>query len=62
MKGARKQMTLLLPVEDESALETMLAGYPFATRHRLAQIIFRVGLRACIEQPQLVLDGAKANE
>lgn len=57
---AIKTQSIILTQDDVDNYNTVAAKYPLASRHRIAQAIFRYGLKACVRRPELVLaeDGA----
>jgi hypothetical protein len=47
--------TIIVSADDEAYLASVAAQFPLVSRHRLAQAVYRYGLRACHQCPDLVV-------
>lgn len=51
--------TIIVTPNDQAYLASVAERYPLVSRHRLAQAVYRYGLRACVRCPDLVLEEAR---
>jgi hypothetical protein len=57
-----KTVTIITSSQDEVSLASVAERFPLVTRHRLAQVIYRYGLRACAGRPEIVLEEARLTD
>jgi hypothetical protein len=59
IKARTRSRTIIVSSEDEAMLDEVAAATPFASRHRIAQLSMRYGLRAFAEVPGRLVQEAR---
>jgi hypothetical protein len=59
IKPRTRSRTIIVSPEDEAMLDEVAAATPFASRHRIAQLSLRYGLRAFAQAPGRLVEEAR---